>query len=161
MIWSRREHLNLIACSRHAPNIGYCFVKIKEHNFNKFCAKRNSIENELNRLSKVCYNSYSLRKILSRPEVSYNNLPNRDETLSEEVIQQVEISIKYAGYIERQEIEVEKFKNLEGKNIPQDFDFSTVPSLRLEARQKLSKIRPVTIGQAARISGVSPADHEG
>ena len=80
------------------------------------------------------------------------------KTLSDEIIQQVEIAVKYAGYIERQELEVEKFKSLEDKTIPDAFDFSTVPSLRLEARQKLAKIRPATIGQAARISGVSPAD---
>ena len=78
--------------------------------------------------------------------------------MSDEVIQQVEIAAKYAGYIERQELEVEKFKSLEDKIIPDTFDFSTVPSLRLEASQKLARIRPTTIGQAARISGVSPAD---
>jgi len=99
-----------------------------------------------------------LAKILSRPEVTYKDLPIRNEALAEEVIQQVEIAVKYAGYIERQEVEVEKFKNLEDKMIPDVFDFSTVPSLRLEARQKLAEIRPATIGQAARISGVSPAD---
>src|SRR5208282_5393910 len=97
-------------------------------------------------------------KILSRPEEAYKDLPNRNEALSDEIIQRVEIAIKYAGYIERQEFEVEKFKTLEDKTIPDAFDFSTVPSLRLEARQKLCKIRPGTIGQAARISGVSPAD---
>jgi tRNA uridine 5-carboxymethylaminomethyl modification enzyme len=102
--------------------------------------------------------SNSLAKILSRPEVNYKDLPDRNETLPDEIIQQVEITVKYAGYIERQEIEVDKFKSLEDKTIPDDFDFSTVPSLRLEARQKLTKIRPATIGQAARISGVSPAD---
>jgi tRNA uridine 5-carboxymethylaminomethyl modification enzyme len=85
-------------------------------------------------------------------------LPNRNDELSEEVVQQVEITVKYAGYIERQKVEAEKFKSLEDKTIPIAFDFSTVPSLRLEARQKLTKIRPATIGQAARISGVSPAD---
>jgi tRNA uridine 5-carboxymethylaminomethyl modification enzyme len=74
------------------------------------------------------------------------------------VIQQVEIVVKYAGYVERQETEVARSKSLEDKNIPVTFDFSTVPSLRLEARQKFEKIRPQTIGQAARISGVSPAD---
>ena len=73
-------------------------------------------------------------------------------------LQQVEIAVKYAGYIDRQELEVQKFKKLEDKSIPDTFDFSTVPSLRLEARQKFAKIRPTTIGQAARISGVSPAD---
>ena len=96
--------------------------------------------------------------MLARPEIKYKDLPNRNENLSDDIIQQVEITIKYAGYIERQELEVEKFKSLEDKTIPDAFDFSTVPSLRLEARQKLSKIRPATIGQAARISGVSPAD---
>lgn len=85
-------------------------------------------------------------------------MPNQNEALSDDVIQQVEIAVKYAGYIDRQEIEVEKFKRLEDKEIPNIFDYSTVPSLRLEARQKLAKIRPTTIGQAARISGVSPAD---
>jgi tRNA uridine 5-carboxymethylaminomethyl modification enzyme len=99
-----------------------------------------------------------LTKILSRPEVTYNILPKRNETLSQEVVQQVEIAVKYAGYIDRQELEVQKFKKLEDKSIPNTFDFSTVPSLRLEARQKFTKIRPATIGQAARISGVSPAD---
>ncbi len=102
--------------------------------------------------------SDSIAKILSRPEINYKDLPNRNETLTDEVVQQVEIAIKYAGYIERQELEVKKFKTLEDKAIPEAFDFSTVPSLRLEARQKLAKIRPATIGQAARISGVSPAD---
>src|SRR5208282_3107443 len=97
-------------------------------------------------------------KILSRPEEAYKDLPNRNEALSDEIIQRVEIAIKYAGYIARQESEVEKFKTLEDKTIPDAFDFSIVPSLRLEARQKLSEIRPATIGQAARISGVSPAD---
>ena len=91
--------------------------------------------------------------------MSYKDLANRNEALSDEVIQQVEIAIKYAGYIERQELEVEKFKALERQSDSRtSFDFSTVPSLRLEARQKLSKIRPATIGQATRISGVSPAD---
>jgi tRNA uridine 5-carboxymethylaminomethyl modification enzyme len=78
--------------------------------------------------------------------------------LPDEIIQQVEIAVKYAGYIERQGTEVEKFKSLEDKLIPDTFDYSTVPSLRPEACQKLTKIRPATIGQAARISGVSPAD---
>jgi tRNA uridine 5-carboxymethylaminomethyl modification enzyme len=120
--------------------------------------KEESIKNELSRLYKTFYISDTLSKILSRPEVTYKKMPNQNETLSDEVIQQVEIAIKYAGYIDRQEMEVEKFKALEDKEIPNLFDYATVPSLRLEARQKLTKIRPATIGQAARISGVSPAD---
>jgi len=78
--------------------------------------------------------------------------------LSIEEVQQVEIAIKYAGYIARQESEVEKLHTLEEKQIPSNFDYSTVPSLRNEARQKFQKIRPATLGQASRISGVSPAD---
>ena len=131
---------------------------LPERNYQKFCAKMESIEKELNRLKKTSYESNFLVKILSRPEISYKDLPSWDETLSDEIIQQVEIAVKYAGYIDRQELEVQKFKRLEDKSIPDTFDFSTVPSLRLEARQKFAKIRPATIGHAARISGVSPAD---
>ena len=75
-----------------------------------------------------------------------------------EVIQQVEIAIKYSGYIDRQQVEVDKFKSMEDKQIPDWVDYAQVPSLRTEARQKLSKIRPTTLGQASRISGISPAD---
>ena len=90
--------------------------------------------------------------------MTYANLPGKDPALDGEVARQVEIAIKYEGYIGRQQAEVDKFKNLEDKEIPPSFDYSVVPSLRLEARQKLGKIRPATIGQAGRISGVSPAD---
>ncbi len=138
--------------------IGHEVGLLPERNYKKFRTKQVAIENEIKRLQSTYYISDSLLKILSRPEVGYKDLPNRNVALPEEVIQQVEIAIKYAGYIERQETEVEKFKNLEDKQIPGTFDFSSVPSLCLEARQKLSKIRPATIGQAARISGVSPAD---
>jgi tRNA uridine 5-carboxymethylaminomethyl modification enzyme len=120
--------------------------------------KKRAIDNELVRLKKTFHQRDSLAKILSRPEVQYQDLPIKDETLSPELIQQVEIAIKYSGYVERQENEVAKLKTLENKIIPTSFDFATVPSLRLEARQKLSKIRPQTIAQASRISGVSPAD---
>ena len=78
--------------------------------------------------------------------------------LSDDVIFAVETAVKYAGYIVRQENEVARTKSLEDKKIPAGFDYSQVPSLRLEARQKLTQIRPATLGQATRISGVSPAD---
>jgi tRNA uridine 5-carboxymethylaminomethyl modification enzyme len=99
-----------------------------------------------------------MEQFLRRTEISYKDLPSRDDSLSSEVIQQVEIAIKYAGYIDRQQSDIEKFKGLEGKQIPSTFDYATVPSLRSEARQKLTKLRPATLGQASRISGVSPAD---
>jgi tRNA uridine 5-carboxymethylaminomethyl modification enzyme len=127
-------------------------------NYQAFEAKKSAIENEITRLHKTFYLKDSLAKMLSRPELNYRDLPNRTDTLTEEVIQQIEITIKYAGYVERQEIEVSRMKNFEEKNIPESLDYATVPSLRLEARQKLTKIRPLTVGQAARISGVSPAD---
>ncbi len=138
--------------------LGHEIGLLTDRNYHQYKAKEMAIKNEITRLHKTYYESCSLATILSRPEVNYKDLPNRKEELSEELVQQVEITVKYAGYIERQELEAEKFKSLEDKTIPIAFDFSTVPSLRLEARQKLTKIRPATIGQAARISGVSPAD---
>jgi tRNA uridine 5-carboxymethylaminomethyl modification enzyme len=90
--------------------------------------------------------------------LGYRDLPNRNPDIGEDVIQQVEIAVKYSGYIDRQQAEVARFKTVEDKQIPNSFDYDTVPSLRTEARQKLNKIRPATLGQASRISGVSPAD---
>jgi tRNA uridine 5-carboxymethylaminomethyl modification enzyme len=161
MFTSRAEYRLLLRqdnADLRLSEIGHSIGLLPDCNYNQVRAKEESINNEISRLSRTHYKSDSLAKILSRPENKYKNLPDRNKTLSEEIIQQVEIAVKYAGYIERQEFEVEKFKTLEDKRIPDAFDFSTVPSLRLEARQKLCKIRPGTIGQAARISGVSPAD---
>ncbi len=161
MFTSRAEYRLLLRqdnADLRLSEIGHEVGLLPERNYKKFRVKQESIEKEITRLKSTYYASGSLLKILSRPEVSYKDLPNRNDALSVEVIQQVEIAIKYAGYIERQETEVEKFKSLEDKQIPDSFDFSSVPSLCLEARQKLSKIRPTTIGQASRISGVSPAD---
>mgnify|MGYP001045894314 CR=1 FL=1 len=78
--------------------------------------------------------------------------------LTEEEKKEVEIQVKYEGYIKLEEAQVEKFKKLEAKLLPQDIDYSTIKGLRLEARQKLNKIKPNSVGQASRISGVSPAD---
>jgi tRNA uridine 5-carboxymethylaminomethyl modification enzyme len=161
MFTSRAEYRLLLRqdnADLRLSELGHSVGLLPEHNYRKFQEKEAAVNNEINRLYNTYYESDSLAKILSRPETNYANLQKRDEALPLEVIQQVEIAIKYAGYIERQELEVEKFKTMEGKTIPEAFDFSTVPSLRLEARQKLAKIRPATIGQAARISGVSPAD---
>ena len=161
MFTSRAEYRLLLRqdnADLRLSKIGHQIGLLSNRNYQKFSAKETAYENELIRLQSTYYNSYSLAKILSRPEMTYKDLPNRNEALVDEVIQQVEIAVKYAGYIERQEVDIERFKNLEDKRIPDVFDFSTVPSLRLEARQKLADIRPATIGQAARISGVSPAD---
>ena len=105
--------------------------------------------------------SVSLAELICRPELSYEGLAKIDKdrkVLPESVIEQVEIEIKYEGYIARQLRQVEQFKKTEKKLIPPDLDYDKVPSLRIEARQKLKFFRPVSIGQASRISGVSPAD---
>jgi tRNA uridine 5-carboxymethylaminomethyl modification enzyme len=161
MFTSRAEYRLLLRqdnADLRLSEIGHEIGLLPDRNHGKAKLKNEKINNELSRLVNTHHGSNSLAKILSRPEVAYKDLPDRNGTLSDEIIQQVEIAVKYAGYIERQALEVEKFKLLEDKRIPGVFDYSTVPSLRLEARQKLCKIRPGTIGQAARISGVSPAD---
>ena len=161
MFTSRAEYRLLLRqdnADLRLSQIGLDIGLLPKRNGERFKVKKSAILSELIRLQSSRYERHSLEKILSRPEMNYVNLPNRNENLSDEIIQQVEIAVKYAGYVERQEIEVARSRSLEDKNIPASFDFSTVPSLRLEARQKLANIRPQTIGQAARISGVSPAD---
>lgn len=103
----------------------------------------------------------NLAELLCRPELNYKILEEIDperKPLSDDVIWQVEIEIKYEGYIERQMRQVEQFKKMERKLIPDEIDYDDIPSLRLEARQKLKNFHPVSVGQASRISGVSPAD---
>ncbi len=161
MFTSRAEYRLLLRqdnADLRLSEIGHDVGLLPKRHYQTFCTKRDTINNELVRLGSTFYKRDLLAKILSRPEFTYSELPGRNESLPEEIISQVEIAVKYAGYIDRQELEVKKFKKIEDKSIPESFDFSAVPSLRLEARQKFAKIRPATLGQAARISGVSPAD---
>ena len=106
-------------------------------------------------------NSARLADLLRRPQVTYEDIapfdPERPE-LPAAVTEEVEIQVKYAGYLQRQLKQVEEFKREENRLLPADLEYDKVTGLRLEARQKLSEIRPVSIGQAGRISGVSPAD---
>ena len=103
----------------------------------------------------------TIAELIRRPELNYKVLAPIDKErpeLPEDVCEQVEINIKYDGYIKRQMKQVESFKKLEKKKIPENFNYDDVPSLRIEARQKLKTYSPTSIGQASRISGVSPAD---
>ena len=106
-------------------------------------------------------NSARLADLLRRPQVTYSDIApfdaNRPE-LPAAVTEEVEIQIKYAGYLARQEKQVAEFKKEEQRLLPADLDYESIAGLRLEARQKLSEIRPVSLGQASRLSGVSPAD---
>ena len=103
----------------------------------------------------------SLAELLRRPELHYeeiNRIAPASEMLSETVKEQVEIQVKYDGYIQRQQRQIHQFKRMENLRIPNTFDYADVPGLKAEAREKLIKIRPASVGQASRLPGVSPAD---
>jgi tRNA uridine 5-carboxymethylaminomethyl modification enzyme len=127
--------------------------------FKSFSAKKADVEKEVERLENTLVNGVSLAKTLRRPEISYQDLPQcNGSSLAPNVLEQVEIVIKYAGYIERQEQEVKRFRSMESKQIPDWLDYKAITGLRNEARHKLAMHQPATIGQASRISGVSPSD---
>lgn len=159
---------------------GYEVGLISEEEYRQLLFKEQAIHQEISRLktcivgasqeiqaflerhgSSTLKTAASLAELICRPELNYTVLAEIDpdrEPLPEAVIEQVEIEIKYEGYIERQLRQVEQFKKMEKRMIPQDIDYDEIPSLRLEARQKLKTFQPVSVGQASRISGVSPAD---
>lgn len=159
---------------------GYEVGLISEEDYQALLTKEKLIQEEIDRLkntvvgankkiqafleahdSATLKTAASLAELLCRPELSYEILEEIDEerkTLPAAVIEQVEIELKYEGYISRQKKQVGQYKKLEKKLIPEDIDYDDISSLRLEARQKLKKFLPVSIGQASRISGVSPAD---
>ena len=131
---------------------------LPENHHARVVQKETAIRNELARISTTRCGQDTLEELLRRPEIGYRDLQGARADLPEEVVEQVEFAVKYAGYIQRQVAEVERFRSMEDREIPDGFDYAQVPGLRNEARQKLSQIRPKTFGQASRISGVSPAD---
>lgn len=160
--------------------IGRDLGLVSDERYEKFLKRKNSIESELERLSKLIItpteennkiieslgstpinNALSLKEIIRRPELSYEKVrdldPDRPE-VTKDVAQQLNISIKYEGYIKKQEEQMAKFKKIESKSLSKDFDYESVQGLRIEAKEKLQKIKPESIGQASRITGVSPAD---
>jgi tRNA uridine 5-carboxymethylaminomethyl modification enzyme len=161
MFTSRAEYRLLLrqdnADSRLSA-LGYEIGLLPERNYRRFQARQHLVELELERLATTRSGTQTLAQLLRRPEVTYRDLPSARVDLPADVINTLEINLKYAGYVARQELEIAKFKNLEEKEIPAGFDYSEVPSLRAEARLKFQQIRPRTLGQASRISGVSPAD---
>ena len=183
MMTSRAEYRLLLRqdnADQRLTEIGYKVGLISNDRYSHLKEKERQIEQEVERVkhtnigangkvqevlekygSTPLNSGTTLAELIRRPELNYEALAPIDvkrEKLSDEVIEQVNISIKYEGYITRQMKQVEQFKKLETKRIPDEIDYDDVKSLRIEAVQKLKQYRPISIGQASRISGVSPAD---
>ena len=183
MMTSRSEYRLLLRQDNadiRLSKMGYEVGLISEERYQRLLEKEKQIDEEIERLKNIhiganskvqeflvrngstpLQTSANLAEIIRRPELNYDLTKELDEDrkeLRKEVRDQVNINIKYEGYIKRQESQVKQFKKLENKKIPVDIDYNNVNSLRIEAVQKLSKVRPSSIGQASRISGVSPAD---
>jgi len=153
---------------------------VTDERYNRYKERKRAIEEELKRIKKTVIHAtpevnrtlseklstplkagISIYELLKRPEINYEALSKLDKErpqLRDDIIEQVEIEVKYEGYIEKQKQQVEQFKKIEEKKIPKYIDYKNIKGLRIEAMQKLDKIKPENIGQASRISGVSPAD---
>ncbi len=183
MMTSRAEYRLLLRqdnADLRLTELGHEIGLISDERYEKFLSKKRNIENEIERIKKLTIKpteqvnklleennsspikaGVKLADLLKRTELNYEKLseidPERPE-LSEAEAQEVEIQVKYEGYIKMQEEQVKKFKKLEDKKLSEDINYDDIKGLRIEARQKLNKVKPLSIGQASRISGVSPAD---
>lgn len=183
MMTSRAEYRLLLRqdnADLRLTEIGHEVGLISEERYKKFLEKKENINKEIERLNKTTIkptekvndflqkngsstisNGVKIAELLRRTELTYEKLGEIDierPELPKEVVEEVEIQVKYEGYLKLQEAQVEKFKKLETKKLPEDIDYNELKGLRIEARQKLNKIKPTSVGQASRISGVSPAD---
>lgn len=166
MFTSRAEYRLLLRhdnADRRLMRYGFRYGLIPEQPWRKLREKEIAIAETLAYMDKKMVGPDTLAKILSRPDRTFDHLLAIDAELSQrhlskEIKEQVEIEVKYKGYIDRQHNQIEKFKKMEDYKIPSWLDYKNIPELRKEARQKLFQIRPVSLAQASRISGVSPAD---
>ena len=183
MMTSRSEYRLILRqdnADRRLTPIGHKLGLISEERYERFLEKQKLIEKETERMKKTfvppsprlfeilnkassspVVTGVSISDLIKRPELSYKTIAPVDDTrplLPDYVTEAAETEIRYEGYIKRQKAQVEQFKKLEEKKLPLDFDYSKINGLRLEARQKLNRVKPTNIGQASRISGVSPAD---
>ena len=183
MMTSRAEYRLILRqdnADLRLTRLGHEIGLIDDERYEKLVNKEKMIEGEISRVKHVnvgtsrkvqdvlksfgsteLTSGTTLAELMRRPELSYEKLAPIDTERPElpaDVQEQVDINIKYEGYIKRQLRQVEQFKKMENKKIPDDINYDEIKSLRIEAKQKLNQIRPASIGQASRISGVSPAD---
>ena len=183
MMTSRAEYRLLLRqdnADLRLTEIGYKIGLISDDRYNRFLIKKQNIEKEIERMKNKIIkpteevnnflknNNTSpittgvrLSELIKRPELNYNilaEIDNNRPNLTKQEAEEVNISLKYEGYINLENEQVERFKKLENKKLPENINYEEIKGLRLEARQKLNKVRPLSVGQASRISGVSPAD---
>lgn len=183
LLTSRAEHRLILRhdnADLRLTELGYRIGLIPEERYRYFIEKKAQIDKEIERLDDITFKpTVDIQKalanigssplqdgvkastLLKRPEITYEFITKHfpsDEVISSEVAEQVEIQIKYAGYIEKQTQQVERMKKMEDKKLPEDLDYHAISGLAIEARQKLSEVRPLSVGQASRVSGVNPAD---